>query len=656
MAYEALTPAIFPVAGKLGYYTDGRPHRIRRIGETQALTVEGQNNPPTTQLDADGDSMFAKNSGMTDADTVQGHLSPTLNPTRYGGFYNSAVGGHTIKQALANVKTEIDDRKDTISFERHVVLVLLGINTLYQAIHNQGMTAQQAFDLAKADLTSYHVGRYNAGIISAAFTLTATQNPAYAASHPAIEEARQKLNAWIRVNWRSVLKAGILVDLDADEILGGYEAVLNTTYYQSDRIHWTQEGRKRAAMIIRQQLDNLPLTDPVADPVSQVTDYMMTVESNHSSVSKSGTWTLGEGIYHYSYDTGAYLEFTYSCSRVRLKMPVFPDGGEFDVLIDGQPAGGGNCYATAAGQEIRYDSGDIPAGTHTIRMTKRGTDTSKRIGLDALFYQVAAPLELDNTLLTWKKTGAVSTVTDSARYTNHPGYATSNTGAVLATGAKMETVVTASRFKLLAPKAPDLGTLRFRVTRMADGMIVYDQTFNQNSAAVVKAGYPDTWTAQLDTGALVEASYKLEIIGVAGNSSFDSILTATSGAGSYESRDAGWARVGTWSNSSGSTLYFDSMGLLTTTTGNKISRVILAPAKEITLVAPLFANAGTIGLTVRDSATNEILFTGTRNQNGTASPGSCNIKSGTLPPTTANYLVEVEAVVANIAFDGIEVI
>lgn len=72
---------------------------------------------------------------------------------------------------------------------------------------------------------------------------------------------------------------------------------------------------------------------------------------------------------HITAAPGAYVEGTFTGSRVRWVGRKFDDAGICEIRIDGEPTATVDQYDPRRDVPFRYESGDLPEGNHTIRLT-----------------------------------------------------------------------------------------------------------------------------------------------------------------------------------------------------------------------------------------------------------------------------------------------
>ncbi|QMU30437.1 SGNH/GDSL hydrolase family protein [Adhaeribacter radiodurans] len=187
----------------------------------------------------DGDSMTAPN--PADGGTEWPLLLKEQLWSGYSGWQNYAKNGQTVDQMLQDQNGQIIAR---YKFSNTMLMVWAGINDLHLGVNADSLIER---------ITIYHQKSDRYSIRTFAFTLTASQIPKYAPVHQQIETERLKFNSWLRANYK-LIGADALVDLAADKRIGEFDSVLNQQYFQADRLHMNQGGRKVVAELVKAQL------------------------------------------------------------------------------------------------------------------------------------------------------------------------------------------------------------------------------------------------------------------------------------------------------------------------------------------------------------------------------------------------------------------
>ncbi len=482
-------------------------------------------NLPTTQVLFDGDSMTALNGGMVLADTWPQKLKTMIDAVAFFDFYNSAVGGQTIAQMLANVATEIDARKSG-TYIRHVAVLWGGINDLYQNANSGGDSLPETVYIRWSNWIN---GRKSAGFLTIATTLTATQNPLYPSLHTEIERGRQLVNQWIR---EASGLYDVLIDLDADTRIGGYAAVLDNTYFQSDQIHMNDAGRQVVANLFREKILFIPLSDGGSDPYENLVDQDVTgyevFDDNDTMLTLSpvrASWTeitLGGsygGKWIYSNAASCYYRATLSTvTRIKLRIWRTSLMGQIDIYFDGVLVEQLNAYHPyTLPSEIYWDSGELAPATRLVEFRKSTADTSTYNGLDALFFKTN---KIENNDVGWVDVGTWNNAQSSTTFYRYSGIGSTCTSVG---GTKtIDLPLGTNRVKLFAPKFASGGTIKMQIIRLSDSAVVYDQNFSQ-SGANTRSGGSDGATAQLDTGVIAVVPYQIVLTAVTATIAFDAI-------------------------------------------------------------------------------------------------------------------------------------
>lgn len=148
-------------------------------------------------------------------------------------YRNVAASSETVAQMITQGAAQIDAYHN--SYMSNVAILIGGVNDI-----NTGSSAEATYEA----IVSWHNARHAAGFKTIAVTI-----PAFVWSGVDNHSVdREAANVLIRTNWRTF--ADGIVDLGGNVIFGSAAATLDTTYYQSDRTHWTIAGQAAAARLI----------------------------------------------------------------------------------------------------------------------------------------------------------------------------------------------------------------------------------------------------------------------------------------------------------------------------------------------------------------------------------------------------------------------
>lgn len=121
-----------------------------------------------------------------------------------------------------------------------------------------------------------------------------------------------------------------------------------------------------------------------------------------TAITFGGSWTTEananyyNGGVHYTKSTAAYAEFTFTGNGFRIYGKRDYGSGFSTVTINGTPASSyGNSYAPVTlYQQVIFDSGPLPTGTYTVRISPNGmvasgaTNSDDYLNIDAIGYDV----------------------------------------------------------------------------------------------------------------------------------------------------------------------------------------------------------------------------------------------------------------------------
>lgn len=263
------------------------------------VTVNAAPAPGTSyNIEFEGDSLtatLARNGGTTSTPYPQQLQSAVAGSPQYVGFSNWATGGDSIvgSMSLPAQKAEVVAAKSTTATANFLYL-LAGINDL-----QGGYTAQQVYDLLKA-LCLYYVGQgYRVTLCT--ITTSRIDNPPY--DHQEFYSRVLAFNDLIRAGWNTECQATVLMDLVTDPALGGYDAPLNTTYFRTDKIHYTDAGAARigtnfAVRALPYLVSNTPKVinyDSVSDTAQQQIAFTTPVLLHAYEGANTGALWLDQG-------------------------------------------------------------------------------------------------------------------------------------------------------------------------------------------------------------------------------------------------------------------------------------------------------------------------------------------------------------------------
>ena len=218
------------------------------MGALQYLYQNGGSAIPvlTYSINAEGDSLTAPLDRNGFSPTWLEKLAQAVSGQKqYINFNNYAVGGAVVgtEQGILNHEGSemmlIAERNEVLTGKSNTaaanfLFLLASINDL-----QLGTTTQEAYNRLKG-LHNIYV---NQGYRTAAFTITTSRHPD-TPEHTEFWTRVQSLNNLIQQGWRIDFKATVLLDIQTDPVLGGYDAPLNTTYFR-DLIHYTEAGADR---------------------------------------------------------------------------------------------------------------------------------------------------------------------------------------------------------------------------------------------------------------------------------------------------------------------------------------------------------------------------------------------------------------------------
>jgi lysophospholipase L1-like esterase len=147
----------------------------------------------------------------------------------------------------ADAATRIDVKYDG-SLSKNICVFYGGINDILQ----NGTTGNSSTTIYNT-IATYCANRRAAGWKVAVCTITDGKN--FTTSPGNFETYRSSINSSIRSNWATFADA--LVDLAADSRVGAADAGLNTTYFQSDKLHWNAGGCTVVAGLVNSAISGL---------------------------------------------------------------------------------------------------------------------------------------------------------------------------------------------------------------------------------------------------------------------------------------------------------------------------------------------------------------------------------------------------------------
>jgi hypothetical protein len=367
----------------------------------------------------------------------------------------------------------------------------------------------------------------------------------------------QKMNTWSRTNYRTVLGAECLVDRMSDRIFDQLSDTTNTTYYQ-DHVHPTQAGRNlvegplgirgvdaaRAHQHIiiigdRDTSVNLDYVAPPAQPGVQI------VEDSNIAFQKSGTWQFDTGNPNYTDGSAIFstvigntLTLIDNCNKVEFFTADIATGGVIRMRIT-DPSGtevynqtfnhaaAGMTQATGSTPKL---TANLPSvANYTIVFSVVGGGSNNVAALDYVRTSGgtgpvgngsgAVSFEAENPGA-WTDTGTWSISTAAVWSSGGQGAYTNDVGAT-----RMLTRAL-TRVQLITLNENGPGVWRMRLTRVSDGVVVYDQQASVNRQPYQNV--TDQSNPLLDTGSLALTTYKLELIVVGAPAAFDNVLITTS--------------------------------------------------------------------------------------------------------------------------------
>jgi lysophospholipase L1-like esterase len=118
----------------------------------------------------------------------------------------------------------------------NLLLYWEGVHDLYE-----GFTAEETFERIR----QYGIDRRRTGFTVVTLSLLPGRETS---TPPSYERDRQIVNARMRARWREFADA--FVDVGADPELGDPDAPVQGVYFSHDRVHMTDAGSERVAMLV----------------------------------------------------------------------------------------------------------------------------------------------------------------------------------------------------------------------------------------------------------------------------------------------------------------------------------------------------------------------------------------------------------------------
>lgn len=248
-----------------------------QIGQVESylMTKYGiVSNMPSTTIPLfvfDGDSLTAGN-GSTGGLNYPAQTQTQLGIT--GTYQNFGVGGQTVASMNSDAVTQIDQEYSS-SRTTNIISSWGGVNDLAASGYVDAPTTYNR-------IVAYAQARRSAGfkvIVSTILPQSATGPVDY-------ETSRQTVNNLVRSNWTTF--ADGISDIASDSVVGQAGAELNSTYYQSDKIHMTNVGYGIAASYVTAAIKQI-MNPIVVDNISvtpSVTTASITWTTNQTGSTK----------------------------------------------------------------------------------------------------------------------------------------------------------------------------------------------------------------------------------------------------------------------------------------------------------------------------------------------------------------------------------
>ena len=157
------------------------------------------------------------------------------------GYTNLGVNNQTIVQMLANAAAKIDILYNA-GYTRNIVVCFGGVNDL----------ATDTPATVYANQVLYCSGRKTVGFLTVLCTIPSA-NPA---SIPGFDALRNTLNGLILAGFPG--NADVIARLDTEPHIGPDGSYADTTYYQTDQIHWKNAGATDCADAVKNAIMFLP--------------------------------------------------------------------------------------------------------------------------------------------------------------------------------------------------------------------------------------------------------------------------------------------------------------------------------------------------------------------------------------------------------------
>ena len=299
------------------------------------------------------------------------------------------------------------------------------------------------------------------------------------------------------------------------------------------------------------------------------------------------------GTLHFSSLVGATAEFTFEGSQIILTYSRYSNRGNLEVYVDDVLVDTINQYNAMRIWLVEWTSGDLGAGTHTVRFVHVGPSGSA-VDIDAIEIKTYEPPppppgtgKYNDTDAGWNYSSGWMTWSGSGPYNDDIHYSST-------AGNMAEFTFEGSQFILVYTGYTNRGTVDVYVDDVLQG------TLNQYSAS---RAWQAEW-ASGDLGAGVH-TVRFENTGPAGKLvDIDAIEIKTyepppppPGTGKYNDTDAGWNYSNGWMTWSGSGPYNDDIHY-STTPGT--SAEFTFEGSQFTLVYTGYTNRGTVDVYVDD--------------------------------------------------------
>ncbi|SNC62212.1 hypothetical protein SAMN06265337_0625 [Hymenobacter gelipurpurascens] len=402
-----------------------------------------------------GDSIMTNNYGTPGTPTlIQQHYAGL--PEYKGMIANYSQNGHTIQQqidALAAAPFAYDSTVDTFwlvevlvnDCGQYATDTTTPTATILTNIQNKLIALHQAIRARGPRVKTIACTALSVGIIvGQTYPESVRQRQ---------QELVQRMNAWIRLNFRTALGAECLADRQSDFAFDTLEDTSNTTYYQ-DNVHPTQAGRERDAPICWGAIDAARnglhvIVEGQRDSSVNLNYSTVAVQENYRIVESenlgewefpAGTGAAGDqGVGTTYYDgyagskagaftntAGVIWQLTETCSRVqigalrgantgiwRLRISRTSDGGIVYNQTRSQ-ADSTTAYNTTTSltSDFFLDSGDLPMASYRIEMVAESKPVSfdfarlkvgagsvtppAETGVPAGFTGIVAPLSIED--------------------------------------------------------------------------------------------------------------------------------------------------------------------------------------------------------------------------------------------------------------------